>query len=472
MLFNSLQFVPFFVVVYLVYLALQRRGQNRWLLVASYVFYGAWNWAFLSLIALSTVIDYSLALAMARTDDQPRRKRLLICSLISNLGILAFFKYANFFAASFAELMGGFGVEVQPWVLDVVLPVGISFYTFQTLSYTIDVYRKQLEPTRDFLDFALFVAFFPQLVAGPIERASRLLPQILKPRTVTWEGFGSGCWLILAGTFKKVVVADNIGRLVDLIYGDPEASTGLEVIVATWAFAWQIYCDFSGYTDVARGLSRLMGFELMLNFNLPYLALNPADFWRRWHISLSSWLRDYLYISLGGNRGGSLLTYRNLGLTMLLGGLWHGAAWTYVLWGAYQGTLLIVHRLCQPLLDKVAPRGKLASRAWWLLRVLVMFQLACMGWMIFRADSWAHLSALFGRAVSDFSAGDVALWLPGLALLVLPLAGFQILQGLTGRLDTVLRWPAPLRVVTYVVITFAIIILGEDHGAPFIYFQF
>jgi len=336
----------------------------------------------------------------------------------------------------------------------------------------MDVYRRQLEPTRDFFDFALFVAFFPQLVAGPIERASRLLPQILKPRKVTWEGFGSGCWLILAGTFKKVVVADNIGRLVDLVYGDPEASTGLEVVVATWAFAWQIYCDFSGYTDVARGISRLMGFELMLNFNLPYLAVNPADFWRRWHISLSSWLRDYLYISLGGNRVGSLLTYRNLGLTMLLGGLWHGAAWTYVIWGAYQGALLIAHRLSRPLLDRLAPRGAFAAKVWWLVRVLVMFQLACLGWMIFRADSWAHLTALLGRVVSGLEPGQIEGWLPGLALLVLPLAGFQIVQGLTGKLETVLRWPVPARVVTYVIIVFAIVILGEDHGAPFIYFQF
>lgn len=472
MLFNSLQFAPFFLVVYIVYLALRRRAQNRWLLVASYVFYGAWDWRFLGLIALSTVIDYSIALAMASSDEPSRRKRLLTVSLVSNLGILGFFKYANFFSASFAELMDSFGVEMQPWMLDIVLPVGISFYTFQTLSYTIDVYRRQLQPTRDFLDFALFVAFFPQLVAGPIERASRLLPQILKPRHVSWEGSGSGCWLILAGTFKKVVVADNIGRLVDLVYGDPDASTGIEVIVATWAFAWQIYCDFSGYTDVARGLSRLMGFELMLNFNLPYLALNPADFWRRWHISLSTWLRDYLYISLGGNRCGSLFTYRNLGLTMLLGGLWHGAAWTYVLWGAYQGTLLIGHRLARPLLAGIAPRSALAIRAWWLLRVVVMFQLACVGWMIFRADSFSHLGALAGRVLSDWEPGQLGAWLPGLALLILPLAGFQVLQGASRQLETILRWPAPLRVFSYVVIVFAIVILGEDHGAPFIYFQF
>ncbi len=472
MLFNSLEFAVFFAVVYGLYLVLQRRAQNGLLLVASYVFYGAWDWKFLGLIALSTVIDYGLGLAIHRSDDPRRRKRLVVCSLVSNLGILATFKYAGFFAESFADLAGLAGWQVEPWVLDVVLPVGISFYTFQTLSYTIDVYRGTLKPTRSFLDFALFVAFFPQLVAGPIERASRLLPQILKPRKLDWGRFGSGCWLVLAGTFKKVVVADNLARCVNLIYGNAEEATGLEIAVATYAFAWQIYCDFSGYTDVARGIARLMGFDLMLNFNLPYLATNPSEFWRRWHISLSTWLRDYLYISLGGNRGGGWLTYRNLGLTMLLGGLWHGAAWTYVLWGAYQGALLIGHRLLEPVLRRLAPKGPMLSRGWWLVRVLFMFQLACLGWMIFRAESVPQLGVLLTRLVSAPGLGILDAWWKPLAVLILPLASFQLIQHVTGRLDTILRWPLVLRSVVYAGIVLAIFVLGENGGSPFIYFQF
>jgi alginate O-acetyltransferase complex protein AlgI len=472
MLFNTLEFALFFLAVYGLYLALPHRGQNLLLLVASYVFYAAWNWRFLGLIVLSTVVDYFVGVKLGATDDPRRRKRLVAVSVVTNLGILAAFKYAGFFADSLSSLASTLGWEMEPWVLDVALPVGISFYTFQTLSYSLDVYRGACPPTRRFLDFALFVSFFPQLVAGPIERASRLLPQILKPRKVSWEGVGSGCWLILFGLFKKVVVADNLGALVDPVYADPAAATGPEVVVATWVFAWQIYCDFSGYSNIARGLSRLMGFELMLNFDLPYLATSPADFWRRWHISLSTWLRDYLYIPLGGNRGGGLATARNLALTMLLGGLWHGAAWTFVLWGAYQGALLMVHRALQPWLASWAPAEGWGARVWWLLRVAVMFQLACAGWMIFRAESAAQLGELLSRVATDGSLGAVASWLRPLSVLVLPLALFQLVQRWRGDLECVLRLPVPLRALCYVVLFYGIVLLGEDFGAPFLYFQF
>ena len=472
MLFNTLEFAVFFVLVWAVYLALSQRAQNRWLLLASYAFYGAWDWRFLGLIALSTGVDYAIGLALGRNDVPRARRRLLLASLVLNLGLLGVFKYAGFFAASFAALAGAVGWQVQPWVLDVVLPVGISFYTFQTLSYTIDVYRRQLEPVRDPLDFALFVAFFPQLVAGPIERACRLLPQIAAPRRLGWEALGSGAWLVLSGLFKKVVVADNLGHLVDGVYVNPGAHGGLAVTLATWAFAWQIYCDFSGYSDMARGLARLLGFELMLNFELPYLATSPADFWRRWHISLSTWLRDYLYIPLGGNRGGGLLTLRNLALTMLLGGLWHGAAWTYVLWGAYQGALLIAHRLLRPRLARIAPASDTGRAAWWTLRVAVMFQLACLGWMIFRADSLTALGELLSRLGAGWELSAVQAWLLPLAVLVLPLALFQLAQRWRGDLDLVLRWPVPLRALTYATLFYAIVLLGEDFGAPFLYFQF
>ncbi|MFT7463474.1 MAG: alginate O-acetyltransferase complex protein AlgI [Pseudohongiellaceae bacterium] len=472
MLFNSLQFGVFFVVVYAVYLALSRQGQNRWLLAASYLFYAAWDVRFLGLIVASTLIDYTVGLRIAATDDGQRRKHWLSLSVACNLGILGYFKYAGFFAASFSDLLGSFDIEAEPWLLDTALPVGISFYTFQTMSYAIDVYRGQLKPTRNLADFALFVAFFPQLVAGPIERASRLLPQILSPRSPSVSGFGSGCWLILSGLVKKVVIADNLAHLVDRIYSNPSQATGFEVVMATWAFAWQIYCDFSGYSDIARGLSRLMGFELMLNFKLPYLATNPADFWRRWHISLSTWLRDYLYIPLGGNRGAGLLTYRNLAITMLLGGLWHGAAWTYVLWGAYQGALLIIHRLARPLLSAITPRGSFAKGLWWTVRVACMFQLICLGWMIFRADSVAQFVELLSRLTTSFELGRALSWLPALATFVLPLAVYQVLQFAKDDDELLLRWWGPLRTVVYVLLFYAMVLLGEDHGASFIYFQF
>jgi D-alanyl-lipoteichoic acid acyltransferase DltB (MBOAT superfamily) len=472
MLFNSLQFAAFFLVVYAVYLALSRRGQNRWLLLASYAFYAAWDPRFLGLIVLSTLIDFRVGLGLDASDDDRVRKRWVAVSVVANLGILGLFKYAGFFAAGFSELMGVFDIELRPWVADVALPVGISFYTFQTMSYAVDVYRRELEPTKNLGDFALFVAFFPQLVAGPIERASRLLPQLLAPRSVTWAGFGSGCWLILSGLVKKVVLADNLAHLVDKIYSEPGAATAVEVVVATWVFAWQIYCDFSGYSDIARGIARLMGFELMLNFNLPYLATSPADFWRRWHISLSSWLRDYLYIPLGGNRAGGLLTYRNLTLTMLLGGLWHGAAWTYLLWGAYQGLLLMLHRLLRPLLMRLAPAEGPRARLWWMLRVFCMFQLISFGWLIFRADSIAHLGQLLASLSSSWDVGLVAGWWPALSALLLPLLLYQLLQARSRDSEVLLRWWAPVRTLVYVTLFYAIVLLGEDHGESFIYFQF
>ncbi|MDH5528867.1 MAG: MBOAT family protein, partial [Paracoccaceae bacterium] len=321
MLFSELTFWAFFAIVMAAYLVLPHKAQNRMLLVASYVFYAAWDWRFLSLILLSTFVDYLVGLALAGTEDERRRKRLLWLSLGINLGMLAVFKYLGFFIDSFQAMLAGIGYEADPLILSIVLPVGISFYTFQTLSYTIDVYRRELKPTRDFLDFALFVAFFPQLVAGPIERAKNLLPNIEMPRVMSWENISRGAVLCLLGLIKKIVIADGLAPSVDAIYSSPDPSR-LDILLATWFFAIQIYCDFSGYTDIARGVAKMLGFGLMRNFAQPYFAANPQEFWRRWHISLSTWLRDYLYISLGGNRGGRWSTYRNLMATMTLGGLW------------------------------------------------------------------------------------------------------------------------------------------------------
>ncbi|MBW2273555.1 MAG: MBOAT family protein [Deltaproteobacteria bacterium] len=476
MLFNSFDFAFFLLVCLAVYYGLQLgahcRAQNRVLLLASYVFYGAWDWRFLSLIAASTGVDYCVALALGRSDDPRRRRLLLGASLLTNLGILGFFKYANFFAENLQVLGASLGIELSRPLLEIVLPVGISFYTFQTLSYTIDVYRRRLEPTRDFFDFALFVAFFPQLVAGPIERAARLLPQIASPRRVDWQGFNSGSWLIFWGLFKKVVIADNLATLVDAVFNPASSPTSLELLLGIYAFAFQIYCDFSGYTDIARGVARLMGFDLMLNFRLPYFATSPADFWRRWHISLSTWLRDYLYVSLGGNRRGNRLRNRNLMITMLLGGLWHGAAWPFVLWGAFHGLLLVLHRLLQPWLEQVRPASVLGQGAWWVLRVLATFHLVCFGWLLFRSESLAQLATHLAILAGPVEAGFALSWLLPLAALMLPLLLVQIAQARSGNLEVPLGWSLPVRVATYAALFFIFVTLGEDGGQPFVYFQF
>jgi D-alanyl-lipoteichoic acid acyltransferase DltB (MBOAT superfamily) len=318
-LFNSYIFWIFFLAVFALYSLNRRlRWQNSVLLVASYVFYGFWDWRFLGLLFISTVIDFYVARALERTPEEDRRKALLAVSLGANLGILGVFKYLGFFTESMVELLNALGVQSSLNVLEVLLPVGISFYTFQTMSYTIDVYRRQLPATSNFFDFALFVSFFPQLVAGPIERASKLLPQLLQPRTPSNSAFAEGFYLVLLGLFKKIVIADNMAPIVNAVFSrDVATLSGAEVLVGVYAFAFQIYGDFSGYTDIARGVAKWLGFDLMLNFRMPYFAVSPSDFWGRWHISLSSWLRDYLYIPLGGNRRRPLLTYRNLMLTMI-----------------------------------------------------------------------------------------------------------------------------------------------------------
>lgn len=387
MVFNSLIFLVFFLVVYGLYRVMPHRGQNLLLLVSSYFFYGWWDWRFLSLIFISTVVDYWAGLAIEHADENARRRKIALwISLVSNLGILGFFKYFNFFADNLVVLLQGVGISSPVRHLNIILPVGISFYTFQTMSYTLDIYSRQMRPTRNFLDFAAFVSFFPQLVAGPIERASKLLPQIQTPRTITRGDMESGAWLVFWGLFKKCVVADNLAMLIDTGFGGGSA-TGAQSLLGLYAFAFQIFCDFSGYSDIARGLARWMGIELMLNFNNPYFALNPREFWARWHISLSTWLRDYLYIPLGGNLKGRRRTYVNLVLTMLLGGLWHGAAWTFVAWGAFHGALLAIYHAWAA---KFSPSGTLDSGRWIGLRRLWMFHLVCLGWRYSGRNRWGR----------------------------------------------------------------------------------
>jgi D-alanyl-lipoteichoic acid acyltransferase DltB (MBOAT superfamily) len=469
-IFNSLVFLAFFAITYTAYLLLgprRHRLQNRLLLVASYVFYGWWDWRFLSLLLLATSVDFACAAAIRRRPTHARR--YLTVSLCSGLGVLFVFKYFGFFADSFAALLAGFGIEASPITLQIVLPVGISFYTFQTLSYTIDVYRGRLEPCASFLDFALFVSFFPQLVAGPIERATNLLPQVTNPRTISRSEVHDGIWLIMWGFTKKVFIADNLAQLVERVYAPGFAASGGEALIATYAFAVQIFCDFSGYSDIARGLAKLMGFELMVNFDLPYVSRNPAEFWRRWHISLSTWLRDYLYIPLGGNRGGGRQTYRNLILTMLLGGLWHGAAWTFVLWGLYHGLLLAIHRA---LPERRRLRSRAAERLRAAVSVFVMFHLTVLGWLLFRASSLAQVKQFLVALVADLHFGEAAR--ADLLALASYASVLVIVQALQLRHGDHRLWrgrPAAVQGLAFGFLFYLVTMHGAVSDA-FIYFQF
>jgi D-alanyl-lipoteichoic acid acyltransferase DltB (MBOAT superfamily) len=480
-LFNSLPFLVFFVVVYGLYLATMRRLrlQNAMLLVASYFFYGWWDWRFLSLIFVSTLIDYVAGLFLDRRvggpgapDDTPfrlspgARRTALAVSLTSNLGLLGFFKYYDFFASSAADALQRLGLAAHPPILDIVLPVGISFYTFQAMSYTIDVYRGVLRSEPSFTNFALFISFFPQLVAGPIVRAADLLPQIRVPRTITRRGLEEGAWLVFWGLFKKIFVADNLGRLAALGFTNPPPNGGV-ALVSVYAFAFQIYGDFSAYSDIARGLAKAMGFEFMLNFNLPYFATDPSDFWRRWHMSLSTWLRDYLYIPLGGNRDGTLRTYRNLLLTMLLGGLWHGAQWTFVIWGAFHGILLAAHWWWTRTLG-YASEGDAPATAW--LKRVVLFHLVCVGWIFFRASTAGQALQVMDSILGDFSLAGARF--DSMAFYVAPLLLVQFAQWRTGDPFVIWRLHWVPRAVAYAVLWFLATLLGDYSGGEFIYFQF
>ncbi len=398
MLFNSWVFIGFLAVVLPVYFSLSHRWQNRFLLVASYFFYGWWDWRFLSLLFVSTIIDYVAARLLDRTSGTRARRALILTSICFGLGVLGFFKYFNFFVDSAVVALNSLGWNATAPLLKVVLPVGVSFYTFQTMSYTIDVYRKRQAACTSFVDFALYVTYFPQLVAGPIERAQRLLPQIQAPRRVSQEQIASGAQLMLWGFVKKVAVADSLAPYADRIFPNPQDFDSVTLLFGVYCFALQIYGDFSGYSDIARGISRILGIELMENFKQPYFARNITEFWRRWHISLSTWLRDYLYIPLGGNRNGAVRQYVNLLLTMLLGGLWHGANWTFVVWGGLHGVYLAVHKYVTRNRRIAIERAPETPRSWatYVIMTLFTFHLVCLTWVFFRAG--------------DFRVAQVYLW--------------------------------------------------------------
>jgi len=489
MQFNSFEYLIFFPIVAALYFALPHRFRWILLLSASYFFYMCWKAEYALLILLSTLVDYWAALRMGATEQRKRRRRYLVASLIVNLGLLFSFKYFNFVSHSIQGLFGGLGLSNDFPMLNVLLPVGISFYTFQTLSYTIDVYRGVREPERHFGIFAVYVSFFPQLVAGPIERSTRLLPQFFERHGFEYNRVVDGLRLMLWGFFKKIVIADRLAVYVNQVYNHPgDFSTG-PLVLATYFFAFQIYCDFSGYTDIAIGSARVMGYDLMENFRRPYFARSIAEFWRRWHISLSTWFRDYLYISLGGSRVWRWRWYYNLILVFTLSGLWHGANWTFFVWGALHGAYMIMSDLTRPMREKLVSVFRLSRRptlrTW--LQAGITFHLVLLAWVFFRANSLgdavlilrniaavdlADLAADLTRGfyANDLSRGwfDLGVALAGIGLLL----GVQLVQRRGGISSFLGTRPAWQRWGLYYAAVMAIILFGVYEHAEFIYFQF
>ena len=474
MVFNSLQFAWFFVLVYALYRVLPHRGQNWLLLIASYYFYAAWDYRFVTLLAASTLVDYSCGRVLGRMQDQRRRRIVMWLSIGFNLAMLGFFKYFNFFADSFQALFAAIGWQLDYVTVRILLPIGISFYTFVTMSYVIDVYRREIEPERNVVDFAVFVAYFPHLVAGPILRATALLPQIARPRRITGPQIREGLWLMAWGFFQKIFVADNLAPIASHVFAPDTPATGVNVLLGTYAFAFQIYGDFAGYSNIARGTSKLMGIELIENFRFPYLVTTPQAFWRHWHISLSTWLRDYLYKPLGGSRGTAWQTRRNLLVTMLLGGLWHGAAWTFVLWGLFQGLLLILYRPFEPAFAALAGASGARAAARRFAAWFVMFHLTCYGWLIFRAPSFAKLREMTGRLFLDFAPAtvDVSGVLVPLLLYTTPLLVVHLVEARADDVLVVPRLRVGVRYSIYVATLYLILLFGNFGGSDFIYFQF
>lgn len=391
MLFNSLAFLVFLPVVFILYWTFKgsKKIQNIIILISSYVFYGWWDYRFLGLLALSTLVDYFIGLALEKKKEKKARKSLLVLSLCVNIGILGFFKYYNFFLASWTEAWEGLGVNFNISSLNIILPVGISFYTFQTLSYTIDIYKEKIKATKNLINFAAFVSFFPQLVAGPIERASNLLPQFYRKKVFDQDQAILGVNLILWGLFKKIVIADTCAIYANSIFSNYENLNSATLLLGAFYFSFQIYADFSGYTDIAIGVAKLFGYDLMRNFNYPYFSRNIGEFWRRWHISLSTWFRDYVYIPLGGSRGGEWLRIRNILIVFLLSGLWHGANWTFLIWGGIHAALfipLLITKTNRKYLGPISSHSNFPSLSE-LLKISGTFSLVTFAWIFFRSES-------------------------------------------------------------------------------------
>lgn len=469
MLFNSLEFALFLPLVLLVYGQLRHRQQNLFLLAASYIFYAYWDWRFLSLLILSTGLDYAIGKLIAgarRRHDPASARRWLVASVVANLGILGLFKYYGFFVDSLNVLLAQAGATPATGLVEFILPIGISFYTFQSLSYTIDVYREKIPAVDDPVDYGLFVAFFPQLVAGPIERATHLLPQIQQPRIVRREDWERGLYLILIGLVRKVAIADTAGGLVDRVFADPGNHTSLQLAVGAVLYSIQIYSDFAGYSDIARGSARMLGFDLMRNFRHPYFATTPTDFWRRWHISLSTWIRDYLFIPMGGSRRGLARTCFNLIVSLTLSGLWHGAAWNFVVWGFAHGLLLAGHRVYR---DWRGHAGVARSGALNLMQGVATFSVVTLLFVIFRGGDGESIMRYMAGLAEMNPQGELALIpLAAIALLVLAIDVPQAVNDDDYVFLRLGRFARPALAALAVLL----IVFGGRASAPFIYFQF
>ena len=480
MLFNSLDFAVFLPIVFALYWFVTNHNlklQNALIVAASYFFYGWWDWRFLSLIIFSTVLDFSIGKKLKYEENQKNRKILLWASIIVNLGFLGFFKYYNFFLDNFIAAFSFFGQEIQANSLNIILPVGISFYTFQTLSYSIDVYKKKLEPTEDFIAFSAFVCFFPQLVAGPIERATNLLPQFYKKRTFEYDKAVDGMRQILWGLFKKVVIADNCAEYANLIFNNYQDYNGSTLLLGAMFFTFQIYGDFSGYSDIAIGTSRIFGFNLMQNFATPYFSRDIAEFWRRWHISLSTWFRDYLYIPLGGSRGGTWMKVRNTFIIFLVSGFWHGANWTFIVWGGlnalYFLPLLLLKRNRTNL--GVVAEGRMLPSFRELFQIGTTFLLTVLAWVFFRAESMSmalgYLKGILSHGLMQIPVFDGRTQVAITALFVIGLLVAEWMN--RGKSHSLMLLPKSktVRYILYYILVITVI-LNSGSEEEFIYFQF
>ena len=476
MLFNSIEFLLFLPTIFILYWFVFNKNlkyQNTLILVSSYVFYGWWDYRFLSLIFLSTIVDYVIGLSISNQSSKKKQKLLLWGSVLFNLSVLGFFKYYNFFVDSWVELFSSLGYEIKSiWTLNFILPVGISFYTFQTMSYTIDIYRKKLEPTKDFISFASFVSFFPQLVAGPIERASNLLPQILKKREFQYDQVIQGLKLILWGLFKKVVIADSLAPIVDDIFSNYQDFGGGTLWLGAIYFSFQIYCDFSGYSDIAIGTSKLLGFELMSNFKFPYFSRNIGEFWRKWHISLSTWFRDYLYIPLGGSQEGKWKSIRNIFIIFLVSGFWHGANWSFIFWGLFHSILFLptfMFNKNRNYTSSIIAANTLLPSLKEFISVGTTFLLVTIGWVFFRSESIGDSFSYLTSMISNINI--VTHLSPKISFYILVL----VLVDWTQRFDErnlFVTFPKLIFKIFVIICVFLILINFKKESQQFIYFDF
>ncbi|MDH0658595.1 MULTISPECIES: MBOAT family O-acyltransferase [unclassified Empedobacter] len=480
MLFNSISFAIFLPIVFALYWLLRKnlKFQNILLLVASYYFYGCWDWRFMFLLAFSTFLDYYSGIKIEEATSQSLKKIWLTISIGINLGFLGFFKYYNFFVDSFAEMLGGLGLEVHPWTLQIILPVGISFYTFHGLSYIIDIYYGRLKAERNIVDYSVFVSFFPLLVAGPIERATHLLPQIKKKRVFDYSQAVDGMRQILWGLFKKMVIADNCAIYANEIFSNPESQSGSNLVLGAIFFTFQIYGDFSGYSDIALGVARLFGINLLKNFNYPYFSRDIAEFWRRWHISLSTWFRDYLYIPLGGSKGGNWMRVRNTFIIFIVSGFWHGANWTFIFWGFLNALFIMPSILLKTNRNnlEIVAQDRVLPSFRELFNMILTFSLTVLAWIFFRANSVTHafeyIGGIFNQSLFSFPTlrkSALATLILVAFLLVIEWIGRRNNYGIEKFLTSKPRW------VRWCFYAFVVMLIGlflQTEESPFIYFQF